>query len=294
MSHSLRQLLITVLVGLVGLAVLVLCAGPAAADDDDDDDDPVLVLTGDVFVPEDARVGDVAVGNGDVAVDGTVDGGVVVGSGDVVVRGRVTGSVAVFDGRLRLDRGAVVEGDTYTDDDPVLAAGARIEGDQKSTSGAFGGSGWYSTGRWVFWFVMSVSTLVLGLLFLLVAGRWREPIGLALKQRPGGTILFGILTLVGLPVLVILLLVTIVALPLGLALLGALFLYALVFYTVGAYTFGRLVLPNAVLAMLAGWAVLRLLALIPFVGALFWVLASIAGAGALWTARRIGLRPGNP
>jgi hypothetical protein len=54
---------------------------------------------------------------------------------------------------------------------------------------------------------------------------------------------------------------------------------------------GRLVLRpprSRYVAFLVGWAILRVLALIPFVGGLLWVLASILGLGLLFVAGRWG------
>jgi hypothetical protein len=84
-------------------------------------------------------------------------------------------------------------------------------------------------------------------------------------------------------------LVIIVALPLGLFMLLALGLLYTVGYVAGVHAIGRLLVKaptSRFLAFLAGWAILRAIGLIPVLGGLVWVLASIFGLGVLWVAGR--------
>jgi hypothetical protein len=49
------------------------------------------------------------------------------------------------------------------------------------------------------------------------------------------------------------------------------------------------------LAFLAGWAILRVIALVPALGGLVWLLASIFGLGVLWVAGRLAAgQPSEP
>ena len=92
-----------------------------------------------------------------------------------------------------------------------------------------------------------------------------------------------------LPAVAVLLLVIVVAIPLGLFLLLAFALLYTVGYVAAAHVLGRrlVAMPKSrFLAFLAGWAILRGLALIPAVGGLVWMLAAIFGLGALWVAAR--------
>jgi hypothetical protein len=77
-------------------------------------------------------------------------------------------------------------------------------------------------GRFVWWLAFSMSTLVLGLVVLLLAPG-RDPAAIwALRDRLGATIGFGLLWFVLLPIVAVVLFVTIVGIPLGLFLLLAL------------------------------------------------------------------------
>jgi hypothetical protein len=86
--------------------------------------------------------------------------------------------------------------------------------------------------------------------------------------------------------------VIVVAIPLGLFMLLALALLYTLGYVAGAHAIGRLLVKaptSRFIAFLAGWAILRVLALVPVLGGLAWTLASIFGLGVLWVASRRGV-----
>jgi len=89
-----------------------------------------------------------------------------------------------------------------------------------------------------------------------------------------------------------------VAIPLGLFLLLALALLYTIGYVAGAHVLGRRLVAwprSRFVAFLAGWGILRLLALIPVIGGLVWIVAAIFGLGVLWVAmRRSPTAPATP
>jgi hypothetical protein len=96
----------------------------------------------------------------------------------------------------------------------------------------------------------------------------------------------------GLPILGIIALVTLVGIPLGLGVLAALGLIYALGYAATAWIVGRRIVrePTAwILAFLAGWGILRVLALVPVLGGLVGWAAAVLGLGALivaiWRAR---------
>jgi hypothetical protein len=115
------------------------------------------------------------------------------------------------------------------------------------------------------------------------------------RTRIGASFGFGAAVFFLLPIVALLFLVTVVALPLGLFMLLAIGLLYTVGYVAGAHAIGRLLVKaptSRFLAFLAGWGILRALGLIPVVGGLTWTLASIFGLGVLWVAaRRIAPEP---
>jgi hypothetical protein len=81
--------------------------------------------------------------------------------------------------------------------------------------------------------------------------------------------------------------------PLGLFLLLALALVYTIGYVVGALALGRLVVKEPTsryVAFLAGWVILRILALVPFLGGFAWLVATVLGLGTLWVTARAAPR----
>jgi hypothetical protein len=100
------------------------------------------------------------------------------------------------------------------------------------------------------------------------------------------------------PVLAVLALVTLVGIPFGVALLLAAVPVLLVAYVTSAWIVGRRVLRHRSTSpwapLFAGWGILRVLALIPVVGALVGLAATVVGLGALAVALWRAGRPGAP
>lgn len=272
----------------LGLSLLILVPGAVAQDDGSNSDDHV-VLTGGLVVPEGETAKTVVVFNGGVRIDGTVTQTLVVFNGRTEITGTVGEDVIVFNGSVVLRSGSRVGGDVVSRQAPQIEEGATVEGsvDDLPTRWDY----WDITfvGRLAWWLAYTVSTLVLGLVLLMLA-RGLDPASVrALRERLGGTIGFGLLWFVVLPIVAVLLSITVVGAPLGLFLLLALGLVYSIGYVVGALALGRLVVKeprSRYMAFLAGWGALRLLALVPFLGGIAWFVATLLGLGTLWVASR--------
>ncbi len=142
---------------------------------------------------------------------------------------------------------------------------------------------------------MSVSTLLLGLLLLVLGPRAADATFELMHDGGWGPALgVGFALAIGLPLLALLALVTFVGIPFAIGLLLALVPLAAIGYVTGAWVIGRSMVgppDRQMLAFIAGWAILRVVGLIPFVGALVFIVTSMFGLGALaWTLLRS--RPG--
>jgi hypothetical protein len=111
----------------------------------------------------------------------------------------------------------------------------------------------------------------------------------------------GLAIFILLPILAVLALVTLVGLPLGLGVLLALLPLGAIAYVTTLWVVGRaLVKPprGRVVAFLAGWAIFSALALVPVLGILAWLAATVFGLGvlglALWRARSPATPPARP
>jgi cytoskeletal protein CcmA (bactofilin family) len=278
------------------LALLVGAGGASAATDH-------VVITGGAVVPPGGTAGDVIVLDGTVRVAGRVTGDVVSVSGPVRVIGRIDGDLITVSDRAFLGPTARVGGDLrYGDERPVLARGARVDGKISNEDWADAASGWGWVSALGWWLAVSVSTLIVGVLLVLLAPAALYAAERAVRERLGASVAWGIVIAIGVPVLAVLALVTLVGIPFGIALLLAAIPVLLVAYVTSAWIVGRRVLRNRSaspwVALFVGWGILRLLALIPVVGALVGLVATVVGLGALavalWRAGRPGARAARP
>jgi hypothetical protein len=280
---------------LVLVATLVaggMFATPAGANSNDElTDNDQIVMNGRLVVAEGDTVDTAVLFHGSAAIDGTVTKSVVVLDGPTEISGHVQQDVFVFNGAVTVLSGAQIDGDLVTSETPTVEQGATISGQQQRISTRFDAGAVGVASRFAWWLGYSISTLVLGLLLLLFAPRVDAAIVRAMRERTGASVGFGALVFFLLPIVAVLMLVIVVALPLGLFMLLALALLYTVGYVAGAHAIGRLVVKaptSRFLAFLAGWAILRAIALVPVLGGLVWVLASIFGLGVLWVASRWG------
>lgn len=293
--------LMTALLLLLSCAALGSPAGALAQDDIDVNVD--IGRSGDRYVikgPVDLRAGEIARtvvvidGRVTVARGATITEDLVVVDGPARIAGTVGGRVVTLGGRATVTRtGVVGDGIRWGSDEPRVDPGARVSGDVSQVDSDLGDwTPFIPAIAW--WIAMSVSTLLLGLLLLWIAPRAAD--ATFERMREGGwgpAIGVGFVIAIGLPVLVFVALVSLVGIPLAIGLLLALLPLAGLGYVTSSWVLGRaLVGPpgRRVLAFLAGWAILRAAALVPFLGALVFAVAAMFGLGALawalWRARR--------
>jgi hypothetical protein len=282
---------------LSALLALLLAAGSASAATDH------VVITGGAVVPAGQTVGDIVVLDGTVRIAGRATGDVVSVSGPVRVTGRVDGDLITVSDRAFLGPTARVGGDLrYGDAPPVLAPGASVGGTLSNENWADAANGWGWVSAFAWWLAVSVSTLIVGALLVWLAPGALYAAGRAVREHLGATVGWGVAIAVGVPLLAVLALVTLVGIPFGVALLLAAIPVLLIAYATTAWIVGRRVLSNRSTspwaALLAGWAILRVLALIPVVGGLVGLAATVVGLGALavalWQARRPGAAAARP
>lgn len=277
----------------VGCLLVMVAASPAWAQPRESDD--VVVLTGGAAVGPEEVVDNVVVFDGGAIVEGSVNDSLVSFNGDVTVTGQVDGDVVVFKGKATIREGARVGGDVRTVEKAQVEEGAEVRGTVGRINRvdfddvfpfAFGA-------RLAWWFAVSVSILVLGFLLLWLAPR----LAAAVAERSSLASLpafgWGLLLFIGLPIVAVLALVTIVGIPFGLGLFSALMAIYATGYVTSGWMLGRRVLGEGrskYVVFLAGWAILRVVALIPILGGIVSAIATILGLGVLVTARRAAPR----
>jgi hypothetical protein len=237
-----------------------------------------------VVVAAQEKAGDVAILNGDARINGSVDGSVFALNGDVTVRGSVKDDVIAVNGRVIVEGGARIGGDVTSREKARISPGATVDGDMKSVSRRFALGQLGIVAAILLWLAVIVSTLVFGLLLLLIAPRAADAFADAGRTAVGASIGLGIAAAVGLPLVGLILLATVVGLPLGaVVLLGLGFLYTLGYVT-SAYFLGRLILQPPryrLLAYLVGWGILSVAGLIPVLNVVVLVAATVYGLGMI-------------
>jgi hypothetical protein len=281
------------------VTAFVTFAPAAAAQETSDRRDPrdLIVLSGDVTIRRGDELGEVVVVHGEVTVAGVVRGDVVVIDGSIDVTGQVSGSVVAVDGSVTLGRDAQVLGDVLARDRVRVDPEARVGGSVREGAAFTIRTPIELLGPLGTWLAVALSTLVLGALLLLVAPGGAEAIARSALGSLWVSSAVGLGALVVPPIVGLLALVSLVALPFGLGLLLALaFLWSVgVAWT--AFAIGRAIwrVPrSAWLALLIGWAILAAVLAIPIAGGIAWFAAAVFGLGAMtlaaWRARRTGGR----
>jgi hypothetical protein len=261
-------------------------------------DDPLLVISGPAVVEEGSIVEDVFVIHGGARIHGRVTGDVAVLSGRVEISGEVDGDVTAAAGQIELVDGAVVGGDVLygnNDREPQI-------GPQATVRGTVSHEGWDRAfdalpvlGGAALWLAMTISTLVLGLILVLVFPRAADAIGAQARERLLLVVGVGAATFVAVPIAAGLAAVTLVGIPLALALLFALLPLAVLAYVTSAWTLGRRLMgsrEDRVVPFLAGLGILRALALVPVLGWIVWLIAVVLGLGLLVAAAGASRRSG--
>jgi hypothetical protein len=252
--------------------------------------DAFVVLTGRLDLPEGMLASDAVIFDGDATIAGDVTNNVVAFNGDVEVTGHVGENVVALNGRVTLGPDARVDGDVVSADAADISPAATVGGRVRSVRSADVNFGRITViSRIVIWLATSVSSFLLGLLLVLFVPRAMDATARTGVDRVGASIGFGFLMLIGVPIAAVVAIVILVGIPFGIGVLLALGLLYWLGYTAGAYMLGRrLIAPptHRLLAFLAGWAILRGLALIPVVGGLLWLAATVWGLGALVIAAR--------
>jgi len=265
-----------------------------------------VVLSGDVVVPKGAVAGEIVVFHGTATIGGVAAGDVVVLDGSIVIAGQVRGSVIAIDGDVRLQPTAQVAGD-------VFAGGAVIRGPEAEVVGTIR-SGFTVTlsgpldalGALLVSAAMAFSTLLAGLLLLILAPRGADRVALAARTAPLASAGWALATGILVPVVAVASIATVLGIPLGLSLLLGLGLFWFVGQAWAVWIVGRMLVReprSRVGALFAGWAVIAAVGLVPVLNAFVWGLGGLFGLGAMtvavWRARgvskhRVGSAPPPP
>jgi len=259
-----------------------------------------VFFEGPVVVPRGQRVESLVVFEGPTRVDGAVSGDVVALAGNVDVAGQVGGDVVALAGGVQLEPGARVGGDVRAAEGATLAEGAQVSGTVATVEAERAGPeagilGWLGS-----WLLMTLGAVLLGLLLhWLVPQRAKDATYTTARTDLWRSLGVGVLIAIGLPLIGVLAMLTVIGIPIGVAILFASVLLAFVGFVVGGFVLGRSLSErsrrgagwSSLAWMFVGLAILCALALVPVIGNAVWIVASCLGVGAATLAAWRSQRP---
>jgi len=287
---------------IVPIVVLALLPSPALAHDSDDgtsEDSFVLRVNGSYHLEDGQEIDTAVVINADAEISGTVHDALVVINGDAEIAANATveGSVTIVNGDLTMRSGATVEDDvTLVRSDLHRASGAVVGGEVRRRSAYLGFGSLGILFSIYLWLAGTAIVLVAGAVFALVGGLQLNSVAVAMRERTGETILSTLVIWVAIPLVAVVSFLTIVGIPLGISLFlfVAPALFFLGYIASGAFV-GTLVLPGRqrpVGPVLLGLAILQVVTLVPVIGWVTAIFASLWGAGGLVYVAFRGMRRG--
>ncbi len=282
---------------LLGLFVLLPVA--AAAEPWDHADHIIISTGGDITLPAGHHVDLLVVNDGAATILGDADGVVVVNGSAAFVGSTASGIVAVSS-TVTLDSATTISGDIRTFESSVVQApGSVVQG--QIVEGA-DGVDWPGTAAvlasvailiYLGFYVLAAAT---GLVAAGVASRQLRAAGALIQGEPGATIVAGLAGSIGVVLAAFLAMVTIVGIPLGIAILiGVLPVLAFAGYLVAGVWLGDQILARLTptvtrerpyLAAVVGLAVLQLVSIVPFIGGVVAFLGFGAVVLLLWRTFR--------
>lgn len=227
--------------------------------------------TGSLHVGETARInGDVEIGAGSVLIDGQIDGDARVGAGTIVL-----GPNAEVAGEFRYDA------EEFRQDSEATVAGGVVEDPTIRRSG-----GAFAVPNWVAWGYGLLANLLLGAVLLLLFPAFSARLAGQVSDEPVKAGGIGLLTLVGIPIVLLLVAITIIGIPLAIVGVVAFALaiwVALVYgqYSVGAWALRQVGRDDRWLSLVAGLVGFAIVGVIPVAGGFLEFGALLLGLGAL-------------
>jgi len=253
----------------------------------------VEAMTGDLRI--DGTVGgdvDAAGGNVRLGQQGRVNGSLSAAAGGVSINGVVAEDAEIAAGSIYLGENARVGGDLTYAGELERSGGAQVGGEIVQDAGVAAGPVQYPMAfQWVLAVYGLLINLLVGIILLALAPGFARDV----VDRATGSILgsvgVGLVVLIGVPILLALLAITIVGIPIMLAgtLLFVLYVWIATVYgrfAVGAWLIGLLGARNRWIALLVGLILVGLLAQVPYVGPAISAIVTLIGVGAVALALR--------
>lgn len=227
-----------------------------------------------------------AAGSVTVGESGVVGGDLNAGAGSVRIDGTVRGDLKAGAETITLGPTAVVEGDVRYDGKLNRANGATVGGTVTRDSSIGGISVVPSIPSWTVSIYGFLVNLAFAAALLFVFPRFTDGMGERTIDSPGRTAGAGLLALIGIPILLVVIAITIVGIPISIMGIFAYALLVWIAYVLGRYVVGAWALSytdfeGRWLALLIGFVAIAVLSYVPLVGWVFELAALLLGLGAI-------------
>ena len=257
----------------------------------------LTAVGGNIEVAESAEIAGGAIfAGGNVTVEAPIGGEMYVGAGNLTLANQVDGNVQAVVGTLRLTSNAKINGDFtfYSDEDPLIDESAIVSGtitkrDPPQDFRSFDTDdikGFGSGARSSFKLASFLTTLVFGLLMIRFVPNYTKGVAYTVRDKIWKSLGYGLLSLILIPVVAFILLITVIGFPIGL-----LFVFSYVFYIylakifiavcIGDYLYEKLGRNKTqYLPYVLGLVVYYVLTWIPIIGGLVNLVVLLLGLGA--------------
>jgi cytoskeletal protein CcmA (bactofilin family) len=253
--------------------------------------------------------GDATLAGGSIDVDGSIGGDLSAYGDRVFVNGRVDGDVRLAGDRLRLGPKARISGEvSYRSGqdlvvDPGAQAGGGIEAITSDRAWRRAAHGASIVGG----ITLSLGLMLLGAILVLAMPRFSREAVATIGQKPWEVLGLGLAVLVGVPVLLVMLVITIIGIPLAVLLALAYGALLMIGYLVGALFVGDFALGRIdaaklgstwwrALFMVLAIVVIAIVDVVPVLGPVATGILFLAGLGAFtrraWAGFRNDALPG--
>jgi cytoskeletal protein CcmA (bactofilin family) len=258
----------------------------------------VIAIGGSLEIDQNAKITrDVAVIGGEVTLRGSIGRNLIVAAGHVVIAGNIGGNVLVRGGEVIVDAGAVIRGNlTYSSEQPVkISPDARISGrviQEQYPVRPMPSARATRAFRLAFGFVDFFWMLVMALVTVALVPHGLSVTADALSARPWGALGWGFALLIGVPILLVVLVVSLVGIPVASLLFFAHVLALLASHAAAALAIGRVALTRASAygQVAVGVVIIAVATHLPVIGFFLRLLVVAVGVGAVaiafWSRRR--------
>lgn len=260
----------------------------------------LIVAGGDITVPQGEQADLLIVAAGDASVSGTVNALVMI-DGTATLTGATVGTVVVVSGTVDVGPGTVVLNDVAEARGTVVSSGGEIMGSTRELATGIAVFGVFAgIVALIVWVGVGVSALVAALVLSSLAGQQLRKAAWLVGHEPVPSILLGLASIVVIPLVAVLAMVTVIGIPTGLGILLVMWpALAFLGYLVGAIWIGEWLLSRRAghvpaerphMAAVVGLVVAFVLGLIPLLSAIISIVGTGAVILAVWLTWR-GRRP---